>query len=67
MMLFYPNRAAARNSLKSHKLVDNGPDAPKGKRYARELVKPVKAPVREYIDTAWQDACETSMLELEAA
>lgn len=37
MMIFYPSRNAARNSLKTHKLVDNGTIAPSGKRYARDV------------------------------
>ncbi len=42
MQIFFKSRNAARNSLKSHKLVDNGPDSKPGKRYARQLNKPVQ-------------------------
>lgn len=40
MVIYFSSRAAARSKLKSHKLVDAGPDAPKGKRYSRVLNKP---------------------------
>ena len=42
MLLFYPSRTAARNSLKTHKLVDNGNNAVLGKRYARDVSKNAK-------------------------
>lgn len=35
--VFFATREKARATMKAHKLVDNGPDAPKGKRFAREL------------------------------
>lgn len=43
MKLYYKTREAARSSLKAHKLVDAGAEAPKGKRYARELKPVVKS------------------------
>lgn len=42
MVIYFSTRAAARSKLKAHKLVDNGPDSPKGKRFARELQPVVK-------------------------
>jgi hypothetical protein len=45
MLIYYTTREKQRSSLKAHKAVDFGKDSPKGKRYARQLVKPVKAPV----------------------
>jgi hypothetical protein len=43
MKLYFVTRNAARSSLKAHKLVDAGAEAPKGRRYARELKPVVKA------------------------
>lgn len=36
MMIYFASRTAAR-SVTFGKLVDNGPDAPKGQRYGRKL------------------------------
>jgi hypothetical protein len=35
--LYFKTREAARSSLKAHKLVDAGAEAPKGRRYARDI------------------------------
>lgn len=48
MQIFFKTREAARSKLKAHKLVDAGPDAPKGKRYARVLQPVAKASVPVY-------------------
>lgn len=52
MVIYFSTRAAARSKLKAHKLVDNGPDSPKGKRFARELQPVVKISVPVYNDYA---------------
>ena len=46
MQIFFRTRTLARQA-KFGRMIDNGPDAPQGKRFARELVTVAKNPVKK--------------------
>lgn len=55
MQVFFKTRDAARKTMKAHKLVDNGPKSPKGKRFARDI-SAYKKESRE--NSFWQDVAK---------